>query len=75
VAFEPNESLYAVAICEARNESVAVLPDALHQIVGHPDIKGTVSLGRKNVDKESHARGSWTPAFAGVSGDEIPLQP
>jgi hypothetical protein len=66
--FEPNESLYAVAMCEAGEKAVAVLPDALYQIVSHADIKRAVSLARKNVDKESHAGCPWTPAFAGVSG-------
>ena len=66
--FEPNESFYAVAICEAGDEAIAVLPDALHEVIGHSDVKCAVPLARKYINEESHVCWPWTPAFAGVSG-------
>ena len=49
-----NEHLYAISLRETGDEVIAVLPDALHQIVSHANVECTVRFTRKNINKESH---------------------
>jgi hypothetical protein len=57
MGLEPDERLYAIALGKTWNDLIAVLPDALHQIVGHPDVKRAVRFVCKDVNKESHTWG------------------
>ena len=43
-----------MALRKAGDEVIAVLPDALHQIVSHANVERAVPPARKNINKESH---------------------
>jgi hypothetical protein len=61
---------------EAPGDIILVLVDSLEQIVGHSDVKGSISLARKYIHKVlSHS--FWIPAFAGMTGGgrSLPLFP
>src|SRR5690242_7728880 len=47
---KPNQLLAAVSLREPRNHSLAVLPNALHEIARHPNVDRSVFPTRHNVD-------------------------
>ena len=49
----PNEHLYAISLRETGDEVIAVLPDALHQIVSHANVECTVRFTHKNKTKNA----------------------
>src|SRR4029079_8367805 len=55
VKLEPDQHFHAMATCKAWGEAVAVLPNALHQVVRHPSIESAVSPACENVNREGHA--------------------
>ena len=57
MGLEPDECLYAIALGKTWSDLIAVLPDPIHQIVGHPDVKRAVRFVCEDVNKESHTWG------------------
>src|SRR6185437_9998842 len=45
--------------------SGSVLPNTIHEVVGHPNIECSISFARKNVNKEGHSIWFLGPRFRG----------
>ena len=66
----PDERLYAITVGNSGTKTIAMLPDASHEIIGYSDVKCSIPVTRKNVNKEYYALRPWIPAYAGMSGKE-----
>ena len=67
-SLEMDQFLDAILLREPIDKSFSMLPNAAHEVVCDTDIKGAVSLARKDVDvkllRHDEVRPGW-PAFAG----------
>jgi hypothetical protein len=54
VSLESHKLIDAVARRESRYSFAFVLPNALHEIGGHTDVKSAVRLSRENLDVVTH---------------------
>src|SRR5260221_3424032 len=69
----PDQCLDAIAFRKTRKHSSFMHPNALDEIVGHPDVKRSVATTCSDVDVESHACCPGSPAFAGTNGESLPF--
>src|SRR5436305_4232453 len=67
--FKPNKLLHSILLGESGKHLILVHPNSLHEIIGHANIQGAVSLTRKDVHVKAHRAWPWMPAFAGMSGE------